>query len=128
MIDIRTFRLPNILTFSLLALGLVWAFITSIDFYWHLLGAAVGYGAFWAIEVVYRLIRGRDGLGRGDAKLLSAGGAWCGVYALPAIVLIASLSAIATILIQRRDTRSKLAFGPYLCFAISLVWIGQQFI
>ncbi|MEL6686879.1 MAG: A24 family peptidase, partial [Pseudomonadota bacterium] len=80
-IDWATQRLPNLITLPLIAAGLAWAFGTSEDFYLHLLGAALGYGAFWLVEVTYRLVRKRDGLGRGDAKLLAVGGAWCGAWA-----------------------------------------------
>jgi len=41
-------------------------------------------------EYAFKTLRGKDGLGRGDAKLLAAGGAWCGWMGLPFIVLIAS--------------------------------------
>jgi leader peptidase (prepilin peptidase)/N-methyltransferase len=124
-IDWTTQRLPNLITLPLLAAGLVWAFGTAGDFYIHLLGAALGYGVFWAVEVIYRLIRKRDGLGRGDAKLLAVGGAWCGAWALPVIVLIASLAALAYVL-PKGDQQSRIAFGPFLALGIGIVWLSQQ--
>ena len=124
-IDWATHRLPNIITLPLIAAGLVWAFGTAIDFYLHLLGAAVGYGVFWSVEVLYRLIRKRDGLGRGDAKLLSAGGAWCGVWALPAIVLIASVSALVYVLPKGEQRDMRTPFGPFLAIGIGTVWLAQ---
>lgn len=125
-IDWTTQRLPNLITFPLLAAGLVWAFGTAEDFYLHLLGAALGYGVFWAVELAYRLIRKRDGLGRGDAKLLAVGGAWCGVWALPLIVLIASLTALAYVLPKGTDRQTRIAFGPFLAVGIAVVWLSQQ--
>ncbi|GHA92754.1 hypothetical protein GCM10009069_14730 [Algimonas arctica] len=124
-IDWATHRLPNLITLPLLAAGLVWAFGTVDDFYIHLLGAALGYGVFWAVEVIYRLIRKRDGLGRGDAKLLAVGGAWCGAWALPIIVLIASLAALAYVL-PKSDRQCRIAFGPFLAIGIGIVWLSQQ--
>jgi leader peptidase (prepilin peptidase)/N-methyltransferase len=125
-IDWATQRLPNLITLPLLAAGLVWAFGTAEDFYVHLLGAALGYGVFWAVEIAYRLIRKRDGLGRGDAKLLAVGGAWCGAWALPAIVLIASLAALAYVLPKHNDHQARIAFGPFLATGIGIVWLSQQ--
>lgn len=125
-IDFATQRLPNIITYPLLAAGLVWAFGTSEDFYIHLLGAALGYAVFWAVEVLYRLIRKRDGLGRGDAKLLAVGGAWCGAWALPLIVLIGSVSAILYVLPKGIDRDMRIPFGPFLAIGIGSVWLGQQ--
>ena len=125
-IDWATHRLPNILTLPLIGAGLIWAFWTVDDLYPHLLGAALGYGVFWAVEVAYRVIRKRDGLGRGDAKLLAVGGAWCGVWALPAIVLIASLAALAYVLPKGEDRQTRLAFGPFLAVGIGGVWLVQR--
>jgi len=124
-IDWATHRLPNIITLPLIAAGLLWAFGTAEDFYPHLLGAALGYGVFWAVEVLYRLIRKRDGLGRGDAKLLAAGGAWCGAWALPAIVLIASVSALIYILPKGEQRDTRIPFGPFLAIGIGAVWLVQ---
>lgn len=125
-IDHATQRLPNLITLPLLAAGLVWAFGTATDFYIHLLGAALGYGVFWAVETLYRLIRKRDGLGRGDAKLLAVGGAWCGAWALPVIVLIASLAALAYVLPKGEDRTRRIAFGPFLALGIGVVWLAQR--
>lgn len=125
-IDARTHRLHNLVTYPLVAMGLAWAFGTQPDLYPHLLGAALGYGVFWAVEVAYRLIRRRDGLGRGDAKLLAAGGAWCGALALPAIVLVASLSALAAVWPRRNQRDLRIAFGPYLALGIAVTWLAQR--
>lgn len=127
-IDWATQRLPNIITLPLLCAGLVWALGTASDFYIHLLGAALGYGVFWTVEVAYRLIRKRDGLGRGDAKLLAVGGAWCGAWALPVIVLIASLAALAYVLPKSEPRGARIAFGPFLAVGIGTVWFSQQLI
>ena len=75
-------------------------------------------------------LRGIDGLGRGDAKLLAAGGAWCGWIGLPFIVLIASLGGIIQGLISgafRGEARRPIPFGPALSLAIFLVWIYSRF-
>lgn len=125
-IDWATQRLPNVITLPLLAAGLAWAFGTSEDFYLHLLGAALGYAVFWAVEVAYRLIRKRDGLGRGDAKLLAVGGAWCGAWALPAIVLIGSLTALIYVLQKQASRTTRIPFGPFLSLGIGAVWLIQQ--
>ncbi len=130
VIDWRSFRLPNRLTKPLIALGLIYQFILSLDFYPYLLGAVLGYAVFWTIERAYRLIRKRDGLGRGDAKLLALGGAWCGATALPFIILIASSSALAYVLTQPADERRdlKIPFGPFLAAGIAVTFIALKFI
>ncbi|WBQ13399.1 A24 family peptidase [Hyphomonadaceae bacterium BL14] len=132
VIDARTMRLPDWLTLPLIAAGLVMAWLTQASLISHAAGALIGYGGLVALEIAYRRLRGRDGIGRGDAKLLAAGGAWCGVWALPLILLAASVSALTVVLvsslIMRRgpDPSARLAFGPYLALAIALVWAASQ--
>ncbi|MHA6287531.1 prepilin peptidase [Maricaulis sp. CAU 1757] len=127
-IDARTYRLPDWLTLPLIVLGLVvnaglWGSVWA-----PIAGAAIGYVSLVVIEHGYRALRGRDGLGRGDAKLMAAGGAWCGAWMLPLIVLIASLSAIVFILaisaVRRRlpDSAQPWPFGPWIALAIGVAW------
>ena len=96
-IDIKTYRLPNLLTLLLLISGLAQAWMIG-DWRASVIGAIAGFCAFVAIEISFKTLRGKDGLGRGDAKLLSAGGAWCGWMGLPFIVLIASGSGLIALL------------------------------
>lgn len=128
-VDWRTYRLPNILTKPLIALGLLYNFTLSLDAYTYLLGAVLGYAIFWSVETGYRLIRKREGLGRGDAKLLAAGGAWCGALALPFIILIGSSAALIYILSRPKSERLsiKLAFGPFLAAGIAITFMALKF-
>ena len=129
-IDWRSFRLPNYWTKPLIILGLLYNFNLALDAYPYLLGAVLGYALFWAVETAYRLTRKQDGLGRGDAKLLAAGGAWCGALALPFIVLIASSAALIFIFLQASEKRAnlKLPFGPFLAAGIAITFLSLKFI
>lgn len=129
-VDIRTRRLPDILNLMLVISGLATAALIDMSRLWeHMLGAALGYGAFVAIEVGYRILRGRDGLGRGDAKLLAGIGAWVGPIGLPSCVFVAALSAIVCILtvslLKGRGVRgdTDVAFGPFLAFGGWVIWV-----
>ncbi len=132
VIDWRTYRLPDLLTLPLILLGLAAAWLLDQPVWLHALGAAVGYGVLVFLEKSYEKLRGRPGLGRGDAKLFAAGGAWCGALALPLMLLAASLSALIWILIHRLVTGaeikadSMIAFGPFLGFGIGFVFIARQ--
>ena len=77
-------------------------------------GCLLGGGSFWLLSVLYRRFRGRDGLGLGDAKLMALLGALAGPLALPSIVLMASLAALAFSLIARHAASDSLPFGPWL--------------
>lgn len=128
IVDIRTGRLPDVLTLPLLALGIgVTAVLQPEQLGPHCIAAALGYASLWLVAVLYRRHRGHDGLGLGDAKLLAAAGAWLGPLALAPLVLLASLSALATIAVMRMAGRpvslqSSLPFGPFLGAGFLLLW------
>ena len=77
-IDARTFRLPDALTLPLIAVGLFQSWYLSGQAFDAAIGAVAGYLFFFLVEKSFHALRGKEGLGRGDAKLLAAGGAWCG--------------------------------------------------
>lgn len=129
-IDTKSFRLPNALTLPLILLGLLYQLWWTGQVWPYLLGAALGYLAFWLIEIAYKAMRKQDGLGRGDAKLLAAGGAWCGALALPFIVLMATAAALAWVIGsgQIKSKTLRLPFGPFLAFGIAVIWIAGFFV
>lgn len=129
-IDIRTRRLPDVLTLPLAAAGLVTAWLISPDnLVDHAIGAACGYLSFLLVEYAYRRWRQVDGLGRGDAKLLGAIGAWVGWAALPSVVFLSASGAIVFLLLRSQFGRvpltraTAIAFGPFLAVAGWLTWI-----
>jgi leader peptidase (prepilin peptidase) / N-methyltransferase len=128
-IDADSFRLPDALTLPLLLAGLGEAMCRDPDqLTARATAAAIAYTALWALAALYRRLRGREGLGMGDAKLLAAGGAWLGPVPLPDVLLLAACSALAyALLLRLRGTEVtatlKVPFGPFLAGAIWLVWL-----
>ena len=129
VIDWRHHILPDQLTLPLLAGGLVVAYaIRGSGLADHVAGAAAGFAAFALVGWIYRRLRGREGLGLGDAKLLAAAGAWLSWTGLPGVVLTATLSALAAALGRALVGRSlaadtRLPFGPFLALGTWLVWL-----
>ncbi|MEZ5897496.1 MAG: A24 family peptidase [Parvularculaceae bacterium] len=123
VIDLETGYLPDALTLPLIALGLganAAALFTPLPA--AIIGAGLGYGAFRAIDIVFQRVRGREGLGQGDAKLLAAIGAWGGWTALPFVVFIGASATLAVVTAKRVtggavDDQSEIPFGPGLCIA-----------
>jgi leader peptidase (prepilin peptidase)/N-methyltransferase len=128
-IDWRRFILPDALTLPLIVLGLAAAWGLAPDELWdRLAGAVCGYLLLWGVAWLYRRLRGRDGLGLGDAKLLAAAGAWVGAGGLPSVLAGAAIAALAAaggmMLAGRRlDRHTALPFGPFLAAATWLVWL-----
>lgn len=129
-IDLERFILPYVLNLSVLVLGIcLLPFVpleTQVD---RTAGALAGFTLFVAIDWIYARVRGQTGLGRGDAKLIGAGGIWTGVSGLPAVLLVSSLTAIALLLVQQARANSALksqdrvAFGPAIALATWIVWM-----
>ncbi|MFS8371503.1 prepilin peptidase [Acetobacter indonesiensis] len=128
-IDLETFLLPDALTLPLLLCGLVEGCMIpngpSLES--RVAGALAGWMLLTMVSAVYKAVRGRPGLGGGDAKLLAAGGAWVGVEALPIVLLGASVCGFILALIlaargRHLHARMMLPFGP--CLALSL-WITR---
>ena len=131
-IDLKQFRLPNALTFPLIAAGFGQAYLLGLPLQDHIIGAALGYLAFVAIEQGFLKLRGYPGVGRGDAKLLAGGGAWIGWFGLPYIVLLSSLAGLSVMFIgllfggfkQGELKKTAIPFGPFLSLAIALTWFA----
>ena len=132
-IDIRRWLLPDPLTLPLVIAGLVvTAILDPARLTENALGAATGYLSLRVVASLYRVLRGREGLGRGDAKLLAASGAWVGAGALPQVVLGAAVTGLfAAGCLQLAGIRlrasSALPFGPFLALATWLVWLFGLF-
>jgi leader peptidase (prepilin peptidase)/N-methyltransferase len=123
LIDARSMILPDWLTLPLIPLGWALAWVEAdpplAD---RLIGSAAGFLVLAGIAWLYKRVRGRDGLGLGDAKLLAGAGAWAGWQALPSVVLIGSLLALAWVLVKRPDPAQPFPFGPFLALGFWLVW------
>jgi leader peptidase (prepilin peptidase)/N-methyltransferase len=121
-IDFDTQYLPDNLTLPLVWAGLLAnMFELFVPLKTAVIGAVAGYLSLWTVYWLFKLIRGKEGMGYGDFKLLAALGAWLGWQMLPLIVLLSSVvgAAIGIMLIvfKGRDHSVPLAFGPYLAIA-----------
>ena len=127
MIDWRSWRLPDAITLPLLLAGLAATWWLEPDqLTEHALGSGVAWAGLWSLREVYRRVRGREGLGLGDVKLLAAGGAWVGLSALPFVLLGGALAGLAMAVARhgwRASGSSAVPFGPALCVAIWGAWI-----
>jgi leader peptidase (prepilin peptidase)/N-methyltransferase len=128
-VDVASFRLPDILTGPMLAAGLlVSVFLPGRPVLDHAVGAAIGYGVLALLGWAYERLRGREGIGLGDAKLLAAAGAWLGWRPLPSLVLVACAAAAGLVAVMalakgRAAIQQRVAFGGPLCLATWLVWL-----
>ncbi len=133
-IDFDTQLLPDDLTVPLLWAGLLanlYGLFTTLPE--AVIGAVVGYLTLWSIYWLFKIIRGKEGMGYGDFKLLAALGAWLGWKTLPLIVLgssvVGAFIGISLVVFKGRDHNIPLAFGPYLAIAgMFALFFGQPFV
>jgi leader peptidase (prepilin peptidase)/N-methyltransferase len=157
IVDWMDFRLPDALTLPLIVGGLVasamrpdddvfdnasaevlghfvgvnaaaTSWLPGVHVLDHAIAALIGFAALWSIASLYKYLRGREGMGLGDAKLAAAAGAWLGFAPLPSVLLLASVSGILWIivaaLIRGREALSeRIPFGVPLSVAIWIVWL-----
>lgn len=122
VLDARHYWLPDALTLSLALGGLLLGGIaTGASLTDRLLGGGAGFLALALIALAYSRLRGRQGLGAGDPKLLGAVGLWTGWPALAPILVIASLSGLALALAQRRGAAERMPFGTLIA-AAAVLW------
>lgn len=130
-IDAETGFLPDALTLSLLALGLA---ANAIDLFAALpdalIGAIAGYLIFRLIGALFHRLRGVEGLGQGDAKLLGALGAWLGWQALAPLVFAGAMLALIAVGAMRISGRiisndTPIPFGPALAAAGAFAMIAN---
>ena len=121
LIDFDTLLLPDQITLPLLWLGLAAALWleTGPSLAEAVIGGAVGYLVLWAFYWGHRLITRREGMGRGDFKLLAALGAWLGWQGILPVVLVASVLGVAfacVAMLRGTATRATpIPFGTFLC-------------
>lgn len=128
-IDWKVLRLPDALTLPLVPAGLgaaLWLQPTEVMD--HAVAAALGYGAFRLLALAYRWLRGRDGLGEGDAKLMAALGAWDGLERLSWVLLGGACGGLLLALWWRGrgqavEAGTAIPFGPCLALAGWVVWM-----
>lgn len=129
-LDYVAFWLPDRLTALLAAAGLIvgeMGYPQSLVE--QLIGAAAGFGSLWIVREAYRRLRGREGLGLGDAKLFGAIGIWFGWQGLAPVLLFACALGLAAVLVLRLAGRrltmsDRLPLGTLLAAAAWLLWFA----
>lgn len=145
--DLRERLLPNKVNFAGFGLGLVLSLFTKpvdgtalwlankmfdfpppapvLSFVDGLFGAAFGSAVLWAVAEGYFRLRGREGMGLGDVKMMLMAGAFLGLKRTVLTILVGSLLGsvigLMLILVWRKGADYELPFGTFLGAAALLV-------
>ncbi len=119
--DYDTQRLPNVITLPGIVVGLVFSLFAPPGIVASLIGAALGAGILAAVRWLWRRLRGVDGMGLGDVKMLAMIGAFLGWRQVWVVLFLASLTGavigIALTARQGRSMQTRLPFGTFLAIA-----------
>lgn len=91
------------------------------------LGGLFGFGSFYLLAWGYEKLKGVEGLGFGDVKMMGWLGTWLGFEWVPLMILLASLTGLLVGLWAARKgedgLQTALPFGPFLALAAGFVWV-----
>ncbi len=133
IIDYKHFLIPDVITIPMiLTAPIVAYFHPNLSIYDSLFGILVGGGSLWLVNFLYKMVKGHDGMGFGDVKLLSAIGGWLGVQAIiPTLItasVVGTVIGICFILIKRGNMKLEIPFGPFLSLgALMHFFVGASF-
>ncbi len=132
-IDLEHRILPNVITLPGIAIGFLFSLINPPGWASSLVGILLGGLIPYLIAELYFRLRGDEGLGMGDVKMLAMIGAFLGWRLMFLTLVLASflgsVVGLGLIALRRGDMKSSLPFGTFLTIAafIALV-VGNDLI
>ena len=133
-IDLEYQIIPDAISLPGIGVGFAASFILPwLSWQSSLIGILVGGGSLLLVAYGYQLLTKKEGMGGGDIKLLAMMGAFLGWRAVPFIIfsasLVGSIIGITLMLVQKRDAKLAIPFGPFLAFgAILYIFFGKEII
>ncbi len=135
-IDLGEMIIPDAISLNSVWVGFMLSWfgaISSMDWKSSLCGILLGAAILYVPAYLYRMIKGSDGLGGGDVKLMAMVGAFTGAQGVIFTLFVASLSGCLVGLIgflyKRISSNSLIPFGPFIsCAAILYIFFGQTII
>ncbi len=118
-IDLRHHILPNVITVPGIVVGFVLSLVLPAPGWKSsLIGLLAGGGVLFAIAEAYYRLRGVEGLGMGDVKMLSMIGAFLGWPLMLVTLVLASFAGsiigVGIIASRRGGMKAALPFGTFL--------------
>jgi leader peptidase (prepilin peptidase) / N-methyltransferase len=118
VIDLQHRILPNVITEPGIVVGFLFSLFSPPGWIDSLVGIIAGGGVLLLIGEAYYRIRGEEGLGMGDVKMLAMIGAFLG-WRLMLVTLIlssflGSLIGLGLIALKKGDMKYALPFGTFL--------------
>jgi len=131
-VDSRTFIIPDWLTGAGLLLGLASAVALRAQYPIEALQDACLRGfvvasIFFGLRWLYRMLRGRQGIGLGDVKLAAVAGVWLDWPMIPVAIELACAGAICVHMFRQLTLRRRIrgtGMVPFGLFFAPAIWAG----
>lgn len=132
-IDLEHHILPNVITLPGIAVGWLFSVFGPPGWQASLAGIVLGAGILYGTAAAYYLVRGEEGLGMGDVKMLAMIGAFLGWKAVILTLVLASFSGalvgVGMVVTARGGLRYALPFGTFLAIgALIAMFAGDAII
>lgn len=129
-IDYNQQIIPDVISLPLVIIGIAVSFLPSIDITWKsaLSGAVFGFVVFLATAYIFKLFTGKESLGGGDIKLMTAIGSFIGIVGTIFTILFSSGIALIILIVIGHDRRKEFPFGPFLIFGAFLYILTGRFL
>jgi leader peptidase (prepilin peptidase) / N-methyltransferase len=133
VIDLEHQILPDVITLPGIALGFLFSLFLPPGWFDSLIGIALGGGSLWLLREAYFRLRGEEGMGFGDVKMLAMIGAFLGwklmLLTLVLSSFLGSIIGVGMIAFNRGDMKYALPFGTFLAIgAIAAASVGDRII
>lgn len=133
-IDLDHQIIPDVISLPGIAVGFACSFFLPwLGWKSSLIGIVAGGGSLLLVAWLYELFAKKEGMGGGDVKLLAMMGAFLGWRAVPFIIfassLIGSIIGVTLMVVQRKDAKLAIPFGPFLALgAVLYIFFGKTII
>ena len=137
-IDLKHFIIPDGLNFGIMALAIFKNFLPNFnasfihDINQSIIGGIVGYLSIWIIIYLYRVIKKIEGMGLGDAKLMTGIGLLFGWQSIPFVLFISAVLGLVfatpSLITKKKNLRSKIPFGPFIITASFIYFLYGDFL
>jgi leader peptidase (prepilin peptidase) / N-methyltransferase len=128
VIDLEHRILPNVITIPGIAVGFAFSLVSPPGWLDSLIGIVAGGGVLLLLSEAYYRVRGEEGLGMGDVKMLAMIGAFLG-WKLMLVTLIVSsclgsIIGLSLIALKKGDMKYALPFGTFLAIGAGVAGVA----
>lgn len=124
-IDLKYQLIPDEVHILITICGLVNIIFEFSNWWNFLLGALIGGGIFYLLNLIALIILKKEGMGFGDVKLMASLGFMFGIKNILVITLVSffigAIIGIIVMIVKRKEKEEYIAFGPFIVIATILL-------